>query len=392
MDFYTQTGKMALGSRLRRLSELITEQAAAIYELYQVDFQPKWFPVFYCLSAEGDKAAHGEKSASGEKPTPGVKPTSGAKPAEAGMSITDIAREIGHTHPSVSQIVREMTAKGYVTEKKGEEDGRKNFVVLSDKGKAIREKMQPQLDDVGAAIERAMGETHHDLWRAIGEWEFLLEQKSLFRRVQEEKKTREIQQVQIIDCTPAYYQAFHDLNEQWITQYFKMEESDHHSLDHPEEYILHKGGHIFIALYKGTPVGTCALIPQPAGPAPNSASPEQPSLTQAKSPVSSPYATADSSRLTQPTRLPSPEHAAAHTSFELAKMAVSPTAQGLGIGWLLGQACIERARSLGVRRLYLESNTRLKPAISLYHKLGFRKVAGPPSPYERCDIQMELLF
>src|SRR6516164_3797499 len=116
MDFYTRTGKMALGSRLRRLSEQMTEQAAALYDLYEVDLQPKWFPVFYALSAEGEK------------------------------SITDIARDIGHTHPSVSQIVREMAAKGYVIEKKGETDGRRNFVELSPMGRALREKMQPQID------------------------------------------------------------------------------------------------------------------------------------------------------------------------------------------------------------------------------------------------------
>ena len=123
MDFYALTGKMALGSRLRRLSEQMTEQAAGIYDLYQVDLQPKWFPVFYSLSATGEK------------------------------SITDIAREIGHTHPSVSQIVREMAAKGYVIEKKGEADGRKNVVILSSAGQQMREKMQPLLDYVTAAIE-----------------------------------------------------------------------------------------------------------------------------------------------------------------------------------------------------------------------------------------------
>ncbi|HEY4286124.1 MAG TPA: GNAT family N-acetyltransferase [Puia sp.] len=314
MDFYTRTGKMALGSRLRRLSEQMTEQAAGIYDLYQVDLQPKWFPVFYSLSPVEEK------------------------------SITDIAREIGHTHPSVSQIVRELAVKGYVIEKKGEADGRKNFVLLSAKGQAMREKMQAQLDDVTTAIEKAMKETHHDLWRAIGEWEFLLEQKSLQRRIQEEKKIRESVQVQIMDYTPSMQPAFRALNEEWITKYFRMEESDYKALDHPREYILDKGGHIFMALYKGEPVGACAIIPMDDG------------------------------------------------GFELAKMAVSPRAQGLGIGFLIGQACIDKARELGARRVYLESNTALKPAINLYHKLGFHKVAGPPSPYERCNIQMELVL
>jgi DNA-binding MarR family transcriptional regulator/N-acetylglutamate synthase-like GNAT family acetyltransferase len=312
MDFYTMTGKMALGSRLRRLSEQMTEQAAGIYDLYQVDLQPKWFPVFYSLSPTQEK------------------------------SITDIAREIGHTHPSVSQIVREMAAKGYVTEKKGELDGRKNFVLLSAAGESVRQKMQPQFEDVTSAIEKTMKETHHDLWKAIAEWELLLEQKSLLRRVHEEKKTRESSLVEIVDFQPNWQPAFRQLNEEWITKYFRMEESDYKALDHPQEYILGKGGHIYMALYKGEAVATCALIPMDDG------------------------------------------------SFELAKMAVSPRARGLGIGYLIGKACIEKARTLGAPRVYLESNTALKPAINLYHKLGFRKAAGPPSPYERCNIQMEL--
>src|SRR5258708_34961017 len=146
MDFYQLTGKMALGSRLRRLSEQMTEQAAGIYDLYQVDLQPKWFPVFYSLSSTEE------------------------------TSITDIAREIGHTHPSVCQIIREMATKGYVIEKKGEADGRKNFVLLSPAGQQMRHKMQAQVDDVTTAIGKAMKETHHDLWKAIAEWELLLGQ------------------------------------------------------------------------------------------------------------------------------------------------------------------------------------------------------------------------
>jgi len=313
MDFYTRTGKMALGSRLRRLSEQMTEQAAAIYKLYGVDLQPKWFPVFYSLSSSGE-----------------------------GKSITDIAREIGHTHPSVSQIVREMARKGYVLEKKGDTDARKNFVLLSPAGQALRTQMQPQIEDVTAAIEKAMGETDHDLWRAIEEWEFLLEQRSLLRRVEEEMKIRESNEVTIVPYNPAYRQAFKQLNEEWISRYFKMEEADHRSLDHPDEYILAKGGHISIAIYQGVPVGTCALINMG-------------------------------------------DH-----RYELAKMAVSPRVQGKGIGLLLGQDCIRKARELGAHSIYLESNTALKPAIKLYYKLGFHKVTGHPSPYERCNIQMEM--
>lgn len=312
MNFYNEAGKMAIGSRLRGLSDKITNNAAQIYGLYDIDMQPRWFPVFYMLSKNGEN------------------------------SITAIAREIGHTHPSVSQIVREMAKHGYVIEQKSKKDQRKNNVALSESGKKIAIKIQAQYQDVAAAIDKVFSESQYDLWKAIEEWEYLLEQKDLFRRVQEEKKKRESTKVTIVDYTPAYQVYFRRLNEEWITQYFKMEEFDYKALDHPEEYIINKGGFIFIALYEGEALGTCALIRMD-------------------------------------------EH-----QYELAKMAVSPKAQGKNIGTLLGQAAIDKARDLGANTIYLESNTILKPAINLYRKLGFEKVTGIPSPYERCNIQMEL--
>jgi N-acetylglutamate synthase-like GNAT family acetyltransferase len=79
-------------------------------------------------------------------------------------------------------------------------------------------------------------------------------------------------------------------------------------------------------------------------------------------------------------------------TFELAKMAVTPRAKGKNIGFSLGQTVIYKAKEAGAKRLYLESNTKLEPAINLYHKLGFKKITGDPSPYERCNIQMELIL
>ena len=312
MDFYSKVGKKALGSRLRRLSELLTDQAAEVYSLYDVNIEPKWFPVFYVLS-EGEE-----------------------------KSITQIAQEIGHSHPSVSTIVKEMVKKDIAMKAAGRKDGRENFVKLTDKGLIINNRIQAQYTDVNTAIEVALEETQNNIWKAIEEWEFLLGQKSLLERVRHEKKLRESKEVEIIDYIPEYKLAFKQLNEEWITTWFKMEEADHKSLDHPEEYILNKGGHILFALYQGKPVGTCALIKMDDG------------------------------------------------SFELAKMVVSPEAKGKGVGFLLGETAIEKAKLAGAGRLYLESNTILKPAINLYHKLGFKKITGPPSPYERANIQMEL--
>ena len=71
LTFFEKTGKMALGSRLRILSDRITEESMSIYDLYDVGLKPKWFPVFYTLTSSDPQA------------------------------VTDLAREIGHSHPSV---------------------------------------------------------------------------------------------------------------------------------------------------------------------------------------------------------------------------------------------------------------------------------------------------
>ncbi|MEO5890826.1 MAG: helix-turn-helix domain-containing protein, partial [Ferruginibacter sp.] len=206
MNFFNEVGKVALGSRLRMPTEKITEDAARVYRLYNVDLQPKWFPVFYALSQGEQKA------------------------------ITTIANEIGHSHPSVSKIISEMSAKGIVTEKKDSSDGRKNVVSLSRKGKALTAEMRYQYADVEKAIGEISAQSDHDLWKAIEEWEFLLSQKTLLRRVAEQKKLRESADIQIIDYLPEHQHAFRALNEEWISAYFKMEAADYKALDDPKGY------------------------------------------------------------------------------------------------------------------------------------------------------------
>jgi len=317
MDFFNKTGKMALGSRLRLLAAKVTDDAVKIYELYGADFSPKWFPVLFVLSEEG------------------VKP------------VTEIAEQIGHSQPSVTKIVKEMAKAGLVKDNLKSTDKRKNVVGLTEKGNVLAEQIiKVQCADIDIAINGIIAEATHNLWEALAEWEFLLEQKSIYKRVQEQKKLRESKDVQIVEYKPQYKSAFKSLNEEWISTYFEIEETDSKALDNPEEYILNKGGKIFVALYKDEPLGVCALI-----------------------------------------KMDDPEY-----DYEMAKMAVSPKAQGKNMGWFLGQAVINSAKELRASKIYLESNTALKPAINLYYKMGFQKISGRPTPYKRANIQMELLL
>lgn len=72
-------------------------------------------------------------------------------------------------------------------------------------------------------------------------------------------KTNE-EEVQIVDYLPEHKQRFKEINVQWITRSYIMEEEDIKTVEDPEGYILKDGGKIYIALYKGYPVGTCAYL------------------------------------------------------------------------------------------------------------------------------------
>lgn len=315
MDFFERTGKMAIGSRLRILTETLTRDAASIYGLYGVDIKPKWFPVFYSLTDEQPK------------------------------SVTAIAREIGQSHPSVSTIVKEMIKSGLIEDVDDKADRRCTLITLTEYGKSLSQELIAQLRDVERAVEQISSECDNDLWAAIAEWEKALARKSILERVREIKEQREHSEVEIIEYQPQYKKAFYELNRKWIELYWDLEPHDIEVLENPEKHILEKGGHIFVALYNGFPVGVCALCPMPA---------------------ESPY------------------------DFELAKLAVNNSIQRNGIGRRLCDAVIDKARALGGEKLFLESNTRLKPAIALYRKIGFKELPEYHPAYARGDIQMEL--
>lgn len=147
------------------------------------------------------------------------------------------------------------------------------------------------------------------------------------------------------DFQPGDEEAFRTLNEEWITRYFVLEEKDNTSLRNPQTKILDRGGRIFFAVRGGQTLGCCALVPMGDG------------------------------------------------EFEVAKMAVTESARGGGIGRKVLEYLVAEAKAAGARRLYLETNHVLETAIHLYESVGFRHVPKHrivPSPYARADVYMEM--
>ncbi len=147
--------------------------------------------------------------------------------------------------------------------------------------------------------------------------------------------------MEIVEFRPEHAAAFKALNEAWISKYFVLEPKDREVLDDPQGKIIAKGGRIFMAIHDGEAVGCVALLKMPDG------------------------------------------------GYEVAKMTVSETLRGSGMGKLLMQRCIDAGAEDGATRLYLETNSGLAPALALYRATGFQDLAPTDTPYVRADVFME---
>lgn len=68
-------------------------------------------------------------------------------------------------------------------------------------------------------------------------------------------------------------------------------------------------------------------------------------------------------------------------------MAVTESCRGQGIGRALLCAAVARFRDLEGKRLFLESNSSLEPALTLYESAGFRhETPLERSEYARADV------
>jgi len=80
------------------------------------------------------------------------------------------------------------------------------------------------------------------------------------------------------------------------------------------------------------------------------------------------------------------------TCAELAKYYLDERVRGRGIGRHLMEKCIQSARDMAYRQLYLESMPHFSKAVRIYEKLGFRELTQPlgNSGHTTCSIWMLL--
>ena len=111
--------------------------------------------------------------------------------------------------------------------------------------------------------------------------------------------------IQIINFSEERRESIKTLNYEWLEKYFRVEEGDIKSLSNPQTEIIDKGGFIFYAKLNDVIIGTASLLKK------------------------------------------------SDLVYEIGKMAVTESAQGLGIGKLLLEHCIQVAKQKGIHKLIL---------------------------------------
>ncbi|WP_259065834.1 bifunctional helix-turn-helix transcriptional regulator/GNAT family N-acetyltransferase [Mucilaginibacter sp. X4EP1] len=154
MDILERAGIIALGSRLQRLLDVLRNDGNIFYQQQKVNFETKWFPVIYTLSIVNF------------------------------LSVTELAVEIGLSHPSAIALFKEIEKEGLITSVKDKADERKRNIMLSRKGREILSELKPYWEIIAATLTEITA-TPHSLFSAIEETELKLKEKGFADRLRE---------------------------------------------------------------------------------------------------------------------------------------------------------------------------------------------------------------
>lgn len=158
MNYTKKLGKLAIGTRLRLLTEKFLQDGNKIYKYKNIDFEPRWFVMFRLLKEQSP------------------------------LSITEITAELGFSQPAVTQIANIMIEKKLVKAIRHKADTRVKLLELTPKALAMNDKLIPVWEGFSSAAEELFAETGYDVLKVIEELESALNKKDMYTRVIEKLK------------------------------------------------------------------------------------------------------------------------------------------------------------------------------------------------------------
>jgi DNA-binding MarR family transcriptional regulator/GNAT superfamily N-acetyltransferase len=256
--------------------------------------------------------------------------------------VTEIAAAIGQTHPAVSQLATKLRAAGWITRRADRADARRSVLELSAKAEARLDRLGPVWCAIRRGAQAAGRRASGALLDALAGFEADLASGRVEAEILAQRDRLLAAQIRVLPYRPDWAPHFERINLEWLERWFAVEAVDREMLARPQQHVLDPGGAILFAELDGEIVGTCALLKEAPG------------------------------------------------VYELSKMAVESGFRGYGAGRKLLDAALAEYRRRRGTSLFLESNSRLKPALALYESAGFahRPAPRPGSHYRRADVYM----
>jgi GNAT superfamily N-acetyltransferase len=231
MDFIKDLGYLAVATRMKRLTERLMKGAGEVYKSLGIDFEPRYFAVFYLLSQSKEP-----------------------------LSISEIAAGLKISHPAVIQTTQLLLKKKLIISAQDKIDRRKRLLTLSKKGMRMAEDMRPIWDDFVKATVDLFESTEVDILDTYQKIEDALDENEISERILKRIKTRLYSSYNIVEYRSEYKEDFKRLNENWLRKHFELEDRDIQVLKDPEGEILDKGGFVLFALSGDKVIGTAALF------------------------------------------------------------------------------------------------------------------------------------
>ena len=236
-DQLVQFQELALGSRLKRLSDLMMKEAVSVYTTLKINFDPYHMPIFKLISEQEN------------------------------LSIGEISDLLNVTQPAVTQYINSLYKKNLILSKAAKNDKRKKKIRLSKQGKVMLSKLIPIWGIFDQELKNLSSNTkNRTLLEHISFIEKELNTVSLSARILSKNDLlHRASKLKIISFKEEYANHFRDLNYAWLEKYFYIEKHDKEVLNNAKTYIIDRGGYIFFALYKGEVAGTLALMNESEG-------------------------------------------------------------------------------------------------------------------------------
>jgi DNA-binding MarR family transcriptional regulator/GNAT superfamily N-acetyltransferase len=257
-------------------------------------------------------------------------------------SVSSIAAAIGQTHSAVSQLATKLVRGHWIVRGSDGADARRSLLELTPRG----EQQLGNLGPIWCAIRRgaraAVRRNDGPLLTALGGLEQDFADGRVLQEILSAHASLQSAKPVVRPFRPEWREHFYRINVEWLERYFTVEDVDRRMLSQPEKYVLEPGGAILFALVDREVIGTCALLKESPG------------------------------------------------VFELSKMAVETGWRGIGAGRMLLDAAIAEFHKRRGKTLFLESNKKLGPALTLYESAGFVHQPAPraESHYARADVYM----